>query len=221
MKRHHELFPRMAAMVPSSATSPTECQLFMGYDFKSQVFQASVDIPTYVEWLNYKADLVPTFIYLKRILKLLQWRCPPNRWRLKNPSHSLFINALNTVFPDARFVMTHRDIASVIPSVADLYFELRKPLSDALDLEAIGRETSDFCELGQRRMIAFREAGNEHRFFDIYFGPFQKDPFPILENLYDFLGRSSRPKRGRGWKPGGKRHRATRAMSAPIWPNSG
>ena len=37
-------------------------------------------------------------------------------------------------------------------------------------------------------MIAFREAGDEHRFFDIHFAPFQKDPFPILEALYAFLG---------------------------------
>ena len=37
-------------------------------------------------------------------------------------------------------------------------------------------------------MIAFRDIGNEHRFFDIQFGPFQKDPFSILEQLYAFLG---------------------------------
>ncbi|MDE2596751.1 MAG: sulfotransferase [Sphingomonadales bacterium] len=188
MDRRARLFPRMTAMLPSTATSPTECQLFMGFDFKSQIFQAFVEIPSYVEWLNHRADLVPTYRYVKRVLKLLQWRCPPGRWRLKNPSHSLFIGALDQVFPDARFVMTHRDVASVIPSVADLYFELHKTYSDAVDLKAIGREASDFCELGMRRMMAFRDAGNDHRFFDIHFAPFQRDPFPILEQLYAFLG---------------------------------
>lgn len=188
MERRARMFPRMVAMLPSTATSPTEDQTFMGYDFKSQLFQAFVHIPTYVEWLNYSADLVPTYRYVKRVLKLLQWRCPPKRWRLKNPSHSLFIDAVDTVFSDARFVMTHRDVASVIPSVSDLYYELHKAYSDTLDLPAIGRETSDFCELGMRRMIAFRDIGNEHRFFDIQFGPFQKDPFPILEQLYAFIG---------------------------------
>jgi hypothetical protein len=39
-----------------------------------------------------------------------------------------------------------------------------------------------------RRLIAFRDAGQDHRFFDVYFGPFQKDPFPTLEKLYAFLG---------------------------------
>lgn len=188
MERRARLFPRMTGMLPSTAMSPTECQLFMGYDFKSQIFQAFTRIPSYVEWLNYEADLVPTYRYVKRVLKLLQWRCPPDRWRLKNPSHTLFIDALNEVFPDARFVMTHRDVASVLPSVADLYLELHRAYSDELDLTAIGAETSEFCELGMRRLIAFRDAGNEHRFFDILFEPFQRDPFPLLESLYAFLG---------------------------------
>jgi Sulfotransferase family len=193
MQRRARLFPRMTAMLPSTATSPTECQLFMGYDFKSQIFQAFAHIPTYVDWLNHRADLAPTYAYVKRVLKLLQWRCPPTRWRLKNPSHSLFIDAFDKVFPDARFVMTHRDVAGVIPSVADLYYELHKAYSDRIDLPAIGRETRDFCALGMRRMIAFRDAGNEHRFFDIQFTPFMKDPFPILEALYAFLGQQLTP----------------------------
>lgn len=193
MDRRSRLFPRMPAMLPSTATSPTECQQFMGYDFKSQIFQAFAYIPTYVDWLNHRADLVPTYAYVKRVLKLLQWRCPPRRWRLKNPSHSLFIDSLDRVFPDARFVMTHRDVVSVIPSVADLYYELRRAYSDSVDLVLIGRETSDFCALAVQRMIAFRDAGNDHRFFDIHFAPFQKDPFPILEALYAFAGEELTP----------------------------
>jgi hypothetical protein len=188
MERRNRLFPRMKIMVPSTATSPTECQTFMAYDFKAQLFQAFAQIPSYIEWLNHQADLVPTYRYVKRVLKLLQWRCPPNRWRLKNPSHTLFIDALAKVFPDARFWMTHRDIEKVIPSVTDLYFELSKAFSDNVDKPWLGRMTANFCELGMRRMIAFRAAGNEHRFFDIAFAPFQKDPFPILGKLYDFLG---------------------------------
>ncbi len=188
MARRHQLFPRMKMMVPSTATSPTECQTFMGYDFKSQLFQASARIPRYIQWLNHEADLVPTYRYVKRVLKLLQWRCPPTRWRLKNPSHSLFIGALAEVFPDARFWMTHRDVSAVLPSVADLYFELHHAFADEVDKRWLGEVTTDFCELGMQRMIAFRDAGNDQRFFDIHFEPFQRDPFPALQQLYDFLG---------------------------------
>ncbi len=188
MERRNRLFPRAKQMLPSTATSPSECQTFMAMDMKAQLFQAFAHIPSYIDWLNHKADLVPTYIYVKRILKLLQWKCGPNNWRLKNPSHSLFIGALDTVFPDARFVMTHRDVANVIPSVSDLYFEYSQAFSDAVDKHWLGKITSEFCELGMRRMIAFRDAGNDHRFFDIHFAPFQKDPFPVLAELYAWLG---------------------------------
>jgi hypothetical protein len=189
MVQRDQLFPRMKMMLPSTATGPMECQTFMGYDFKSQLFQAFARIPTYVEWLNHEADLVPTYRYVKRVLKLLQWRCPPTRWRLKNPSHSVFIEALDAVFPDARFWMTHRDVASVIPSVADVYYELSQAYSDDVEKVFLARQNAEWTELGLQRVIAFRDQrGQDHRFFDVHFAPFQKDPFPILERLYAFLG---------------------------------
>lgn len=188
MARREALTPRMKQMLPSTSTSPTEDQLTMGYDFKSQIFQSSFRIPSYSAWFEEEADLVPTFEYVKRVLKLLQWKCPPKRWRLKNPTYSLFIAALDRVFPDARYVMTHRDVANVIPSVADLYFELSRNNTDQPDKPWMGEINRLGCEKGMRRMIAFRDAGNEHRFFDVPFAPFQKDPFPYVERLYAFLG---------------------------------
>ncbi len=185
--------PRMKQMLPSTATSPVEDQLAMGYDFKSQFFQASFRIPAYAHWLYHEADLVPTFHYVKRVLKLLQWRCPPRNWRLKNPTYAAFVGALDQVFPDARYCMTHRDVTKVIPSVADLYFERHQMATDAPDKHWMGEINIETAALGMERMIAFREAGNEHRFFDIHFAPFQKDPFPTLERLYAFLGEDFTP----------------------------
>jgi hypothetical protein len=193
LERRNESFPRMKAMYPSSATGPTECHSLQAMDFKTHLFQALVQIPSYSEWINHEADLVPTYQYVKRVLKLLQWRCPPNRWRLKNPSHIVFIDALNAVFPDARFWMTHRDIASVVPSSADLYHELARGFSNDLDKHYFGKLNADTWELGMHRLIAFRDAGHDHRFFDVHFAPFQKDPFPIMEKLYAFLGEELTP----------------------------
>jgi hypothetical protein len=188
LARRAELFPRMQTMFPSSPTAPTECHGLQALDFKTHLFQALVQVPSYSAWLNTQADLVPTYRYVKRVLKLLQWRCPPKRWRLKNPSHIVFIDALDQVFPDARFWMTHRDIAAVIPSSADLYYELARAFSNDIDKAYLGQLNADTWELGMRRLIAFRDAGSEHRFFDVHFAPFQRDPFPIIERLYDFLG---------------------------------
>ena len=61
------------------------------------------------------------------------------------------------------------------------------------------------AELGMKRLIAFRDSGNEQRFFDIYFAPFQKDPFPTVEKLYEFLGEEFTPEaraRMMAWREG-------------------
>jgi len=198
MRLRDERFPRMKQMVPSSATSPVECQNLMGMDFRSQIFQAMNRIPAYVQWLHHTADLTETYRWVKRVLKLLQWRCPPEcperpdepvRWRLKNPSHILFIADLDKVFPDARFWMTHRDVAEVVPSVTDLYFELHKAFTDQVDKAWLGRINIEYCELGMARVIAFRDAGQDHRFFDVNFADFQRDPWASLEALYAWEGR--------------------------------
>ncbi len=181
-------FPRYRTMMPTSATSAVECQAFMGYDFKSLLFATLAPVRRYSDWLLYEADLVPTYRYLKRILKLLQWRCPPTNWRLKNPGHILFIEALDEVFPDARFWQTHRAIEKVIPSVADLYYEFMKDVCPGIDRANLARFNTDMWELGLRRLIAFRAAGNDHRFFDIGFDEFQRDMIGSVRALYRFLG---------------------------------
>lgn len=188
MVRRAQLFPRMVQMLPSTATSPTECQTIMGHDFKTQLFQAFAHVPSYTAWLEDEADLEPTYRYLKRVLKLLQWRGKAKAWRIKNPAHSLFIEALFKVFPDARFVMTHRRVGEVIPSVADVYLELSQAYSDEVDPTVLAEANIATWDKAMRRMIAFRTGEQDSRFYDIAFAPFMRDPFPALEGLYGFIG---------------------------------
>lgn len=183
-----QLFPRMKTLLPMSPTGPIECQSFMGYDFKSQVFFPSVQVPDYGQWLLHQADLTSTYRYLRRILKLLQWRCPPRRWRIKNPSHAPFIAALDSVFPDARYWTTHRTMTKVIPSVVDLFHVMGAAYSDDLDGAFLIEENLHWWETGLARMIAFRDGGQDHRFFDIAFADFMAGPIGQVERLYAFLG---------------------------------
>ena len=56
-----EFSPRSAALVPSTATGPMECQELMALDFKSQIFLAYAYLPSYSNWFLYDADLTPTY----------------------------------------------------------------------------------------------------------------------------------------------------------------
>ncbi|MGE2815720.1 sulfotransferase family protein [Mycobacterium heidelbergense] len=179
--------PRLAALVPTTPTGPEECQDLMALDFKSQYFQAFAHIPTYSRWLL-DADLTPTYAYERRTLKLLQWGQPRRPWRLKCPTHLLFLPHLDRAFPDARYVWTHRDPTEVILSVADLYAEFRQMTSNTVDRNYLGQLNVEHWSVGMQRALAFRDAGNDDRFFDLDFTAVQRDPIGEVKRLYAWLG---------------------------------
>lgn len=172
---------------PSGANSPIECQDLMALDFKAQIFQALAQIPSYSWWLL-DADLTSTYLYERRVLKLLQWRFPAKPWRLKAPTHILYLNHLERAFPDARFVMTHRDPAEVILSVASVYADIVGKFTDHLDRPYLGKLNVEQWSLGMKRALAYRDSGNDARFYDIDFRAMQRDPIGEVRGLYAWLG---------------------------------
>jgi hypothetical protein len=183
-----QMNPRLAALVPSSATGPMECQELMALDFRAHYFPAFAHLPSYTEWLI-DADLTSTYRYERRVLKLLQWGEPTRRpWRLKCPSHLLWLDHLAAVFPDARFVMTHRDPTDVMVSVSDLYCEVGRQFSDGVDPHYLGRLNVEQWTTGMDRVLEFRDVHGSDRFYDIDFRAMQGDPVGEVRALYAWLG---------------------------------
>ncbi len=176
------------AHVPTGTHAPMECLELMALDFKSHIFQAFAQIPSYSAWLVEKADLETTYAYQRRVMKLLQWGEPTRPWRLKSPSHVLWLDDLDRAFPDARFVMTHRDPTDVILSVADLYADIIGGFTDHIDREYIGQLNVEHWSLGMQRALHFRDGGADHRFYDIDFRAMQTDPINEVRGLYGWLG---------------------------------
>ena len=174
--------------VPVATHGPMECHELMALDFKSHLFGAFAQIPSYSSWLVEKADLTSTYEYQRRVMKLLQWGEPARPWRLKCPSHVLFLDHLDRVFPDARFVMTHRDPTDVILSVAELYADIVTTFTDEIDRRYLGRLNVDNWSLGMERTLRFRARGGEERFYDIDFRAMQADPIGQVRSLYGWLG---------------------------------
>ena len=183
----NEMFPGFAGMLPTAADGPQECLIPMAFEFRSLIFEGMSLIPSYSAWLL-QCDMEPAYRYHRRVLKLLQWRCPPDRWWLKTPAHMLSIDALNAVYPDARFVMTHRDVGKVLPSVCALYSTLSTILTERPDPIAIGTHNTFVWRTALERLIDFRDRGNEHRFHDLSFEAVQRDPIPQVTDLYAELG---------------------------------
>lgn len=174
--------------VPQDVHGPMECLDLMALDFKSQIFQAYAQIPSYSTWLVDRADFTSTYRYERRVLKLLAWGKPVRPWRLKSPAHVLSLDYLDCVFGDARFVMTHRDPTDVILSVADVYADIVGGFTDHLDRRYLGELNVHQWSVGMDRAVKFRDGGADHRFFDIDFRAMQADPIGEVRRLYGWLG---------------------------------
>jgi hypothetical protein len=173
--------------VPADVNGPMECLDLMALDFKTHMYHAFARIPTYTAWVT-DADLTSTYLYERRVLKLLQWGEQPRPWRLKTPAHMLWIDSLVRAFPDARFVMTHRDPTDVLLSVADVYADIGGTFTDHLDRDYIGRLNVEQWSTGIDRVLKFRDNGGDDRFYDIDFHAMQADPVGEIRGLYQWLG---------------------------------
>lgn len=179
---------RLRSMLPQSSTGPMEDHDLMALEFTAQTFLVAGRLPTYAEWFAHR-DMEPTYRYERRVLKLLQWRTPQKVWRLKSPTHTMFLEAYEKVFPDARFVQTHRDPSQVLPSVSDLYFTFLQPGSPTIDPLYVGELNMAQWGHALDRCLAFRaDPARDAKFFDIGFTEFQADPVAEIRKLYDWLG---------------------------------
>lgn len=182
-----EMAPKFKAMLPRSPTGPNECLQFMCLDFRSAMFAALGDNHPYAEWFE-SCDMASTYRYHERVLKLLQWKYEPRPWRLKSPAHMHSLDALLEVYPGAQFVMTHRDIAQVIPSVVSLLDATSEMLREGALAADFAARQAGFWERALRKTLTYRDAGHEDRFFDIAFSDMRTDPVAQMERLYAWTG---------------------------------
>ncbi len=95
-----------------------EIQL-LAIDISTMLFETIAPIPAWRD--SYLArDQTPSYSYLRTILQVLQWQRGGTRWVLKSPQHLEQFPALLATFPDATFVVTHRDPVSVTASMVTM-----------------------------------------------------------------------------------------------------
>lgn len=183
----NETFPLMQTMYHSEATTATECQDLMGMSFRTAHFDGSARVPSYMAWVL-DCDLHGTYEYHQRVLRLLQWHCPPHLWHLKTPVHMFALDALIDVYPDARFLWSHRDPADVLGSVCSLVHYTRSWSSDRDDALELGAEMVDRWALAIDRAMDFRARTGEARFADVAFADLQRGPVGALAAAYERIG---------------------------------
>ena len=121
-----------------------EIQL-LAIDFSTMLFETTAPMPLWRD--DYLArDQRPSYAYLRKVLQVLQWLRGGTRWVLKSPQHLEQFPALVETFPDATFVVTHRDPVSVTASMVTMLAYSARLTRDRVDVEGIGRYWADRLE---------------------------------------------------------------------------
>lgn len=155
-----------------------------------QAYHGALPMPDdYIDWWM-NLDGSTYYAYQRRLLKLLQSECGPNRWLLKAPTHLFRLEEFAREYPDAKFIWTHRDPAKVIPSVSSLQHTMHAARCEPgfRSKQATGPHFLAFWSEGMRRALAAREHLGEHRFIDVWNSDVVADPVGTFAGLYDKLG---------------------------------
>ena len=171
------------------ADGPTEDMFIQNQDFKGLSWDAFLPTSRYAEWLINEADMTSAYEYQKRYLQVLQSKAP-GTWNLKMPSHSVHIETLLKVFPDARLIWAHRDPYKATGSLCNL-FKMPKSLvhhPEAVDLEAMGRNAMTQMKSHVERPMRTRDRIGDDRFFHMYYHDMMNDPMDVMRRIYEWAG---------------------------------
>jgi hypothetical protein len=168
---------------------PQECGTFLDQTGSTAGYFNLYDCPDYFDWLMGGLDLEAAYRVHKRQLQLLQWQLPQPRWALKFPNHVIAMDAIMAVYPDARFVMTHRDPTQVLASIAKLTFSLRGAGEAApVDPHRVGRQMLDFIKRHIDRIMAFCTGPHANRVTHVDYYRVAADPSAVLDEVHAGIG---------------------------------
>jgi hypothetical protein len=183
-----------------------EIQL-LAIDFSTMLFETMGVLPAWKQWYV-THDQTPHYEYLRKVLQVLQWQRPATgdgrpgrpapeeappaapthggeRWVLKSPQHLEQFQPLLRVFPDATFVVTHRDPVAVIASNATMLAYTARLSHAVVDPKHIGRYWSDRIEEMLNAGMRDHQLLPADRTIDVAFDEFMADAVAMVERIYD------------------------------------
>lgn len=176
--------PGFAVAHPRDADLIDECLDILKHCYTSNAWGTYFPVPAYDAWWPTQ-DHGPQYRYLRRVLQLIG-ADERRRWLLKDPTTIMHLPVLQETFPDASLIVTHRDPAEVIPSVASLIRIFQSLLlGDRLDAH----------RLAERELAVWSQAANllarsdtTGRRVDVHMRKFQADSLGVVRDIYKRLG---------------------------------
>jgi len=160
-----------------------ECFFLLENDMAVLTFWVAFAAYSYaMEMLDW--DMREPYEFHKLQLKILNVQRSAERWVLKCPWHIWNMDALMAVYPDARVIFTHRDIAKALASHCSLSARMASKLRRSLDINELGAFWLEYTRIGLQRGMEARDQIPDSQVYDVRLGDMMADPSSTLEDLY-------------------------------------
>lgn len=183
--------PEMGKYYRSSAIYPNECVFIMAGDFKTLMIESKGKLPLYKEFI-FSCDMTSSYEYHKKFLQVLQHHAT-GIWNLKKPSHSLWLETIFKVYPDARVIWTHRDPFTAAGSLMSVISLSHKGHMGKVDAEWLAQDYPWQAAEHASRIMDFRDKHGEDRIIDVHYSDLVADPMGEMRKLYARLGDAFTP----------------------------
>ncbi len=183
------LAPRLALNHPLMEDSPQECSELMRISLMSLRFDSNYNVPGYRNWFGDSGEH-GAYLFHGRVLQMLQTQrhalaAPMPRWVLSSPDHIFALPSLFAVYPDARLILTYRDLAQVLPAQAHLTCTLRGMYSQSVNPQRVAAQELARCSLGAELTV---QAAARHNAVTLSHRDIARHPLEAVRRIYQAHG---------------------------------
>ncbi len=132
-------------------------------------------------------DMIEPYEFHKLQLKILNAQNSAKRWVLKCPWHIWNMDALMAVYPDARIINTHRDIAKALASHCSLSARMAAKLRRSLDVNELGAFWLEYARIGLDRAMESRKNIPESQIYDVRLRDLMANPMTVMQDIYSYF----------------------------------
>jgi hypothetical protein len=165
----------------------------MVQDFAGGLFTTLTHLPRWSDYLG-SHDQTPGYRFLRMMLQVLQHQDGESRrWVLKSPQHLEQFPALLTVFPDATFIITHRDPVDVSVSMATMMTYVMRMTVDNVDVPTVANYWITRIDELLSACMRDHHLLPPDRTIDVRFDEFMADDLAMVRRVWDVAGYQPSP----------------------------